>query len=349
MSSIYDVVTPKALKTEWEESEQDREPFLLEGFFNDVKQLGTELSRLQGNAPKTRPLDLSAYDVKALPLSREAFGKINLELPYFKNFLPINEKMRQDLLVALQTGNQQYIDTLLNRIYNDNKTLLEDARVTREMMRAMIMTTGSIAFSSNGQAVAYDFGVPSTHKKTISESASKWSASSTADPIKDITDWQNEILQETGVKPTNLLMNQKTFNMLKNCDKVKNTIYVLGDAKVQPNERRVKEFVLDETGCTIYIYDKGYFAQGSNTLTKFIPDNVVSLFPDKVLGDFTFGTTPAEADLMSGTNTEVEIVDLGVALTREKLVDPVYSKLIVSMTGCPVLDVPNEIVIATVA
>lgn len=350
MATIYDVVSPKFLATRWEESEQDREPYLLEAWFPESKQMGIELSYLQGNSPKVRPLDLSAFDVKALPLTRESFNKITQDMPYWKNFLPIDENMRQDLLTALQTGNQKYLDILLNRIYNDNKNLLDDAQVTREMLRALIMTTGVITFASNGQQIQYDYNVPSSNKITISTETQKWSASATADPITDIIGWQDAVQTATGVRPTNLLMNRKTFNYIRNANSVKNAIFYLADGKVTPNEQRTKDYVMQETECTIYIYDKGYYPQGSKTLTKFVPDNVVSLFPDSAMGEFVFGTTPAEADLMSGaTNAIVEIVDTGVAITQEKLVEPVYSKLIVSMVGIPTLEKPNQLVIATVA
>lgn len=349
--SVYDIVTPRFLATRWNETVQDREPYLLEAFFNETKQMGIRLSFLQGNSPKVRVLDLAHFDTKALPLARESFNRVDIELPYWKNYLPIDEEQRQDLHTALSTGNQQYIDVLLNRVYNDNKTLLEDAAVTKEMMRALVMTTGAITFSSNGQQIQYDYGVPDKNKITISDESSKWTSTDTSDPISDIISWQDAIETATGVRPKNLLMNRTTFNLIKRSASVKDAVYVFANGTVTPNEKRTKEFILEETGCTVYIYEKGYYTHDDKTtMTKFVPDNVVVLFPDDILGTFTYGTTPAEADLMSGaTNAVVEIVDGGVAITQEKLVDPVYSKLIVSMIGVPTLEVPEQLLIATVA
>lgn len=348
MSTIYDVVTPKLLSTKWEESKQDRVPYLFEAFFTERKQLGIDLSYLQGNSPKVRPLDLSAFDVKAIPLSREAFNKITTEMPFFKNFLDINEKMRQELLKVISTGNKQYIDVVLNQIYNDNKTLLDDARVTRELMRAQLMTTGAIAFSSNGQSISYDFGVPAGNKITLTSTA-KWDAPTTADPVADIISWQDQIETATGVRPTNLVMNRTTLNLMKKCDAIKNAIYILANGKVTPNDKALKAHIMEETGCTIYVYDKGYNAQGSSSLTKFVANNLVCLFPDGAMGEFVFGTTPEEADLMSGSDAVVKIVDLGVAITGTKETDPVNVKTKVSMVALPTLEKPNQLIIATVA
>lgn len=350
MATIYDVVNPKFIATRWEESETDRVPYLLSAFFPERKQMGIELSYLQGNSPKVRPLDLSAFDVKVLPLSREAFNKITTEMPFFKNALSINEKMRQELLKVLSTGNQQYIDVVLGQIYNDNKTLLDDANVTREVMRAQLLTTGSIAFASNGQAVSYDFGVPSANKKTL-EGTAKWSASDTADPVNDIIGWQDAIENTTGVRPTNLLMNRVTFNLMKKAASIKDTILAsFYSGKTLVSDAVVKNFIMEQTGCTIYVYDKGYTSKDTGNFTKFVADNVVVLFPEGAMGEFVFGTTPEEADLMNGaTDAEVSIVDLGVALTTIKEKDPVNVMTKVSMVALPTLEKPNQMIIATVA
>lgn len=350
MLSIYEAVSPKATTAKWYEDQMQRDPYLLEAFFNEVKQLGTDLEYLKGKKPNVRPLDLSAFDVKALPLDRGSFEKISVSLPFFKNQLAINEKLRQELLKVIATGNEVYIKAVLDEIYNDNKTLLENAAVTREVMRAQLMTTGAISFSSNGQSMSYDFGIPEANK--ISRTGDNaWSASATADPIADILAWQDQVQIATGVRPYNILMNRFTFNLLKKAKNVKDAIFypTNGAARNVYSDGAVKSLIMEETGCTVYIYDKGYYPQGSNEFTKFISDYVVVLFPEGVLGNFVFGTTPEEADLMSGaTDAEVEIVDLGVALTTIKEKDPVNVMTKVSMIGVPTLEKPEEMVVASV-
>ena len=347
MKTIYDVITPEFTAVRWTETAEDRVPYLLEAFFPDESQLGIELTYFKGKQPKVRPLDLSAFDVPALPLAREAFEKVTTEMPFFKNKMAMNEKIRQELIKVLATNNQAYIDAVLNRVYNDNKTLLDDARVTREVMRAMLLTTGMIAFSSNGQAVSYDYEVPSDNKVTAN-----WSNASSSDPIKDITDWQDMVEANTGVRPTNLVMNRASFAKLKASEAIRNSILVLtsvlgGNTIV--NDAKIKSFILDETGCTIYIYDKGYYDKDTKAFKKFIPDNVFALFPDGALGKTVFGTTPEEADLMSGTDAVVEIVDTGVAITTWKETDPVRVDTKISMISVPTLEMPDSLVIGSIA
>lgn len=347
MSTIYEVITPEMTAVRWRETSEDRPPYLLEAFFPDMKQDGVEIEYFKGKQPKVRVLDLSAYDVPALPISPEAFEKISTEMPFFKNKMAINEKIRQELLKVLATGNQAYINAVLNRIFNFNKILLDDARVTREYMRAMLLTTGLIAFQSNGQKVSYDFEVPSTNKVTAN-----WSNTETSDPISDIISYQDMVENATGFRPTNLVLNRNSFVKLKNSKSIRNSILALTSVlggSVTVNDTKIKQFILDETGVTIYVYDKGYYDKDTKTFKKFIPDNVFSLFPDGVLGNTMFGTTPEEADLQSGVEAQVEIVDTGVAITTWKEVDPVRVDTKVSMVCVPTLEMSDALVIGSIA
>lgn len=343
MATIYEEVTPKFLSVRWNEKVQERKPYFGEAIFPEEKQLGIELSYLQGDAPKIRPLDLSSFDAKAIPLSREAFKTVTTEMPFFKNFLDINEKQRQQLNLVLASGNRAQIDAILGRIFNDNKRLLDNASLTREMLRMQLLTSGAIAFASNGQAISYDFGVPAGNKKT-----SNWHADS-ADPISDLNNWADGIQNTTGERPTAVLMNSETLKLIATNAKVKNAIYVFAQGTVTPTNSVARNFVSQQTGLEIYVYDKGYTDETSNQFTKFVADDVVVVFDPANVGKGVFGTTPEESDLMAGSCAEVEIVDEGVAITTSKEVDPVNVKTKVSMIYLPVLTNANGLVIADVS
>ena len=345
MPTIFDLVTPKAIATEWNKNYKERTPFLGEMFFGTKKQLGLDIKYIKGAEGSVKPLMLSAFDAKAIPIDRKGFEEISQKMPFFKNSMNIDENDRQNLNMVLNSGNQAYIDTIVNKVYNDELTLLERADITREIMRMQALTTGMVSFSNNGQSVAIDYKIPSENK--VSLSSGKWSETATADPISDIISWQDKIENATGVRPNKLLMNTNTFNRIKKCDSVKNAVYVFGQGKVTPTTNAVKEFILSETGCTTYIYNKGY-TNASGTFTKFIADEIVVLLPDGYVGDTWFGTTPEESDLMTGSNAQVQIVDTGVAITTTKQTDPVNVMTKVSMICLPSLEKANQILIATV-
>ena len=345
MATIYDVVNSKFTSVRWQEDDKDRTPFLLEAWFPTEKQLGTEITYFKGKKPNVRPLDLSAYDVPALPLEREAFEKVTTEIPFFKNKMAMNEKIRQELLKVLATNNQAYLDAVLNQIYNDNKTLLEDATLTREIMRAMLLTTGVVAMESNGQAIAYDYGVPAENKKTA-----LWNDPETSNPIEDVRGYMDEIENKTGVRPNTIIMNRNTYGKMVKSKALRNSVLALTSflgGGVTVSDARVKQYFLDETGATLYIYDKGYYNKEEKKVIKFFADDVFVLLPNNPVGKTVFGTTPEEADLMSGTDADCQIVDTAVAITSWKEKDPVRVDTKVSMSVVPTLEMPETIVIVT--
>ena len=76
MSTIFDLVTPFNVANKWKENSLERQPYYGEALFEEKKQLGIEINGITGNKPKIKPLNLSSYDAKVIPLSREAFNKI---------------------------------------------------------------------------------------------------------------------------------------------------------------------------------------------------------------------------------------------------------------------------------
>lgn len=344
MPSIYELINAKEVAKRWNQKARERKPFLGEMLFPVKKQLGTSLEYIKGAHGSIKPLMLSAYDAKAIPVGREAFSKLTAELPFFKNSKNVNEKMRQNLNNLISGGNKQVIDIVVNDIFDDKSNLLTNADITREMMRMQALTTGSVAFSSNGQSLSFDYQVPNSNKVTPKV---KWDVYATADPISDIIDWKQLVVEATGDNVSAMVLNSTTLKHIGKCESVKNAVYVFGDGKVTVNTARVKEYILQETGLTTYVYDKGY-KNDSNAFVKFVADGTVAMFPDGALGNTVFGTTPEESDLLSGSDAKVEIVDTGVAVTTIKEKDPVNVMTKVSMVCLPSMEKADSLIIASV-
>lgn len=344
MATIYDLVTSRLQARRWEESALERRAYLGEGLATPTKQLGNEFSSLNGRVPAPKLLSASSYDAKVLYLKREGFQVTTSEMPYFKNAMMINEKQRQELLKVMATGNQVLIDAVLNRIFDDNKTLLEAADLRREQLRMMLLTTGKIAIADNGQVWEFDFGVPAENKVKAD-----WHTASTADPITDINNWLDTVEIATGVRPSRIAMNSVTFALLGKSDAIRNAINANSIRVVTPTSAAVQNYVEGETVTTIYLYNNVYTNE-DGTKTKFIPDDVVVIFPEGAVLEDIYGTTPEEADLMSGaTDAEVSIVGDGVAITTWKEIDPVNVRTKVSMTYIPTLKDPSALIIADVS
>lgn len=343
--SIFDIVKAPELTSYWEEKTQDMPPYLGEELFPADKKRGLKLDWIKGAAGLPVVLKPSAFDVGAIPRPRLGFSKVEAQMPFFKESMYIDEELRQELNMVLETGKQQYIDAVTRRIFDDTTTLLSGARARREEMRMMALTTGSIAITANGQAYDYDYGVPSDHKV---DSTVAWSSVSTADPIEDIRTWLDKAEADSGIRPSRAVCSRKTWGYLRNNDKIKKSLFVLSNGLVSAlSDSRLSQYLMDELSIEVLVYSKQYIADSGNA-TKFVPDDTFVLFPDGNLGKSWFGTTPEESDLMGGKVANVSITDVGVAVTTIEHADPVNVETKVTQIFLPSFESANSVMIADI-
>lgn len=339
--TIFDLMQSNELVAYWEVLSQDEAPYPCEELFPDDKKRGLSLKWLKGARGLPIVLKTSAFDVHAIPRPRIGFERLAAEMPYFKESLYIDEELRQELNMVLETGNQAYIDSVMNRIFDDDVALLRAARASRERMRMMALTTGVISMASNGQAFTFDYGIPAAHKTEVTTS---WSDLTNSDPIEDIRVAKEKILDDTGAVVTRAMCDGQTWRYLRNNDKVKKAIFVLTNGAGAISDARLRQYIADELEIDIRVNDKRYKDENGNTL-KFMPANTFVMFPDGDLGKTWFGTTPAESDLMTSNIANVAITDTGVAVTMVKHADPVQVETIVSMICLPSFEQADQVYI----
>ena len=205
--SIFDLVNSTALVAYWETLATQQPPYLGEELFPPNQKLGLKLEWIKGAKGLPVVLLPSAYDVKAKKRDRIGFEKLSTQMPFFKESTNIDEELRQQLNMVLETGNQVYIDSVVNNVFDDEMRLLTGARAQRERMRMQALTTGAISISANGQDYDYDYGIPDNHKSTVTTS---WSDPS-ATIIDDIKDALDTIEEDTGNRPTRAICSSVTW------------------------------------------------------------------------------------------------------------------------------------------
>lgn len=343
MPNIFDLVTAPEITAYWTELNQDRAPYLGETLFPNQKKLGLDLKWLKGSKGLPVVLKLSAFDAQAVPRQRIGFEKVSAEMPFFKESLYVDEELRQELNKVLESGNQAYIDAVINRIFDDEGQLIDSAAVARERMRMSLLTTGTITMASNGQAYTYDYGLDSNQKPVVTTS---WSTN-TADIIGDIRGWQDDREDETGVRPTRAICSRKTFGYILQNTAIKNAVWgVQNNAPI--NEAKAKAYLLDELDLEVVIYTKRYKDE-SGTTQKYVPDDTFVLIPPGNLGNTWFGTTPEESDLLASSSVDnVSIVDTGVAVTTMRRADPVNVETKATQIALPSFEMADQIIIADV-
>lgn len=342
--SIYDLIISSEIVAYWELFTESEAPYLGEELFPSDKKLGLELKWLKGSNGLPVVLKASAFDAAAVPRARIGFDKLSAEMPFFKESMYIDEELRQELNKVIESGNEAYIEAIVNRIFKDEMTLLRGAAAQRERMRMMALTTGTIVMSSNGQLYEYDYGMPEAHKVTVTKS---WS-DPTADIMGDIRKGISLINSDTGVTVKRAVCSSKVFGYMRANDEIKKAIMVLTNGTGWISDAKLKQFLKDELDIDVVTNDKMYKDELNKT-QRYVEDDVFVLFPDGELGNTWFGTTPEESDLMSGAAANVTITDMGVAVTTMQKADPVQVETKVTQICLPDFPTADEVYIISTA
>lgn len=338
--TIFDLVQAPELVAYWETMTQDRPPYLGEELFPNNKKRGLDLKWIKGSKGLPVVLNPSAFDVKAIPRDRIGFDKVSAQMPFFKESLYIDEELRQELNIVIETGNQAYIDSVVNRVFDDEMALLEGAAAQRERMRMQVLTTGAIAITANGEDLQYDYNLPESHKGTV---ATSWSNPS-ADIVEDIRTRLDLIEDETGVRPKRGLCSRKTWNYIMKNDAIKKAVFVLTDGVGVMTDSRLASYLQETLDIEIVVYTKRFMDENKQA-KAFVPDDLLVLFPEGTLGNTWFGTTPEESDLMTSNAANVSITDTGVAVTVTQHTDPVNAETKVTMVCLPSFEAADQVYI----
>lgn len=330
MKNLYDLVTSSNIVAYWLEKNLNTYK-VGEQLFPIKKEIGCEISWIKGANNQPVGLRLSAYDAKAIRRDRQGIEKYKTEMPFFKESMVVDEKMRQSLNTLIQTQNESLIESIVAKIFDDQIKLITAAYETLERMRMQLLTTGKLTLESNGQAYSYDYGMPASNKITVNKS---WTDAD-ADIIKDIND-AKKLARKNGYKLTRAMCNSNLLESLTKNTAISKRIYVLSNGTTPITATEVQKYIETETGIVIYPNDEGYIDETTGNFVPYFADDVFVLFPDGELGETHFGVTPEESDLMNGsTGAEVSLVGNGIAVTTSKIIDPVNVDMKVTMVALP--------------
>lgn len=335
--NVFELVQATNIKTAWEEN-KNRGVYVGEAFFPNTKQIGLKFEFIKGRQGEPVALVPAHWNTNVLYRDRIGVESLSGSLPFFKEAYKIDEETRQELLKV----KDEFKQPLINRIFDDVTDLLVGADVAVERMRMQILGTGTITITQNGVNKQYDYGFD--NEKQFKELSKKWSVEG-ADPIQDIID-QAELAEELfGEKPTIAVMDRKVFNVIRKNAKVLDYFAKKKEVNLYPSKAEVLAFVEAQTELRFLITDATYLeARDFNgTPVKYYPEDRITFLTGGNLGETVYGTTPEEADLLSGSSkaSSVEVTSKGVAITTWNEVDPVNVNTKVSevcIPTCPNID-----------
>lgn len=209
-------------------------------------------------------------------------------------------------------------------------------------MIQQLLSTGVISLASNGVSFSANYGI---NKLSALSGTAKWSDTANADPLKDIREMKKKAKINGDARMT---MNSTTFNYIVNNAKVTKLLAnAFGVADVANSD--VIKLVYNRTQVKIYVNDT-YYKNDEGEDTKVFPDNVASLFPEGKLGNIVFAMTPEERVLFSKPDSDISIIDEGIAIVKHIENDAVAIQTKIAMRCLPRLDIfPDQIVSLTVA
>ena len=324
--TIFDLVDSKPIAAYWNELESNRIPFLGEALFPAQKRVGLDLSWVKGSNGLPVALNPSAFDTKPVIRGRIGVTKVETELPFFRESMRLGEKDRQQILQYLNNANSPYLTDIIRRVYDDAANLVSGALVQPERMRMGLLVNGSINITApsakGGVSYIYDYDPQNawrTENTATLTTTAMWSATSTANPVKDILDVKRHQRVKYGVEITRAICTTKTWGYLLQNEAIKNDMNLLNGQKIILTDGMLQQYLLQKCGITFVIYDKMYKDEAGNQ-QQFYPDDYVSFLPGYSLGNTFFGTTPEEADLMGGalSDASVNVVNTGIAILTKK-------------------------------
>jgi len=209
----------------------------------------------------------------------------------------------------------------------------------RELSRWLALTTGKLDINQFDPPVKFlvDYGVDSTHIVTKSGTAA-WSDAANSRPFSDILDWKKLIERDSWVTATDAYMNSTTMDYL-----IKNTGQIQELLKYTVGDQFAKEGVLARlAGINLHVYDVSY-KDKDNRVRYFIPDGKVAVLAKSGLGKTFVGPTDIPGD--NGSSSKV-IGKFSYSWTTK---DPVDTWILVGVSEIPIIQNPDQLLIATVA
>lgn len=339
---LTDVFDAKAIAAHYTEVASNAEPYFGPGLFPAKKKAGLDLKWLKGHKGLPVSLMPSTFDAKSTFRDRVGISIHETEMPFFRESMLVKEADEQEIM-RVQDSNDPYATAVLERIFDDAKTLIDGANVVPERMRMQLLAPlggrVGIEIRANGVDYTYNYDPDGSWKKDhymkLETAEDKWDAAETCDPIADLEAALNAQQAISGNRPKVLLMSQATFKLMKNAKKVQSGMLAQNvTANINYTDKRVRAYIEEELDVSIVIYTKMYKKE-DDTAHNFYPDNIIMMLPNGELGHTWYGTTPEERTLAGSGEAKVSIVNHGVAVAVTVTSDPVNTKTTASEIVLP--------------
>ena len=318
---LTDIYSARAVALNRTEVESNRIPFMGEAFFPARKKMGIDLKWIKIHKGLGVALKPSNFDAMPTIRTREGIAMTKEEMPFFRESMLVKEQDMIDIM-RVRDSNDPYITEVLESIYDDTNNLIDGADISAERMRMQLLAPqngalgiqiGTVDNMIHNYSYDPDSSWKAKHYAELTAASDKWDAPTTAKPLNDLRKGI-QYLASIGVTAQYLLGNSTTFDMLLECDQIKDALVtIMGTSVGFLDTDTVEEIIRRKVKLEMLSYDKMY-KDYDGTEKKFYPDNYVTIIGSGQLGNTWYGTTPEERTLLGDPKVDVSVLDRGVAI-----------------------------------
>jgi len=180
-------------------------------------------------------------------------------------------------------------------VYNVLRLLSEGIDDRIEAMRWDALSKGTYTYDKYGIKISVDWGVPANNKKSLL-TTDRWSDYENSDPLQDILDWNEILIDAVGSPAVVAYCSSKVLGYLLNNAKIRNLVgYMMtGKGAGFPTKGQVTSLMLQGQGLPVVTYDAKYNEQSEAhviTPTRFLnEERFVMLASASGLSPFGLGS-----------------------------------------------------------
>lgn len=318
-------------------------PTVLDRIFPDVKTSywNAEFYRLMNGATLPDVAFVHALDTEAEIGSRVGFDKVEVEKLFIKRKINQSERLQQ----AIEHGVPDN-DALTKFVFDDASNLFEGVLARTKIMKAQVLSAGSITINENNVNMNIDFKLPSQNKISFGD----WS-----DPDYDIMgDIENavDVAKNAGFVLNTMVTSRNNINCMRKNKGMQLAALGANNARLLTKQELANLIAQEYNNMVIeeceeqFRYKK---ADGTFATGRYFADNKVSFFEanaDGSLGTGLWGPTPEENEYRQFIENENRSF---ITLSMWATPDPVAKWTKASGMFVPVSPKTNSIVIGTVS
>lgn len=186
------------------------------------------------------------------------------------------------------------VQTAEEYVYNVLRLLSEGVDDRIEAMRWKALSVGTYTYDKYGVVISVDWGIPGANKKSLT-GTDCWSDFDNSDPLQDILDWNEILIDAVGAGAAVAYCSSKVWGYLLQNAKIRNILSYsqTGRGVPYPTKAQVMQIMLNGEGLNIVEYNAKYNEEavaGTITATRFLnEEKFVMLAPTSGMSPFGLG------------------------------------------------------------